>query len=42
LCDRRRDQRLQVAGWRVVRFTWWQITDEPREVKVTLRALAAA
>jgi very-short-patch-repair endonuclease len=40
--DRRRDQRLQAAGWRVVRFTWWQVTDEPAGVVATLRALAAA
>jgi very-short-patch-repair endonuclease len=24
--DRERDVRLQVAGWRVLRFTWTQIT----------------
>ncbi len=25
--DRERDVRLQIAGWRVMRFTWRQITD---------------
>jgi predicted transcriptional regulator of viral defense system len=37
--DRRRDQRLTVAGWRVVRFTWRQVFGEPAEVGATLRAL---
>jgi very-short-patch-repair endonuclease len=37
--DRRRDQRLTVAGWRVVRFTWRQIADEPAVVVATLRSL---
>jgi very-short-patch-repair endonuclease len=27
--DRRRDQVHQAAGWRVVRFTWRQVVDEP-------------
>ena len=27
--DRRKDQELQAAGYRVVRFTWRQIADEP-------------
>jgi predicted transcriptional regulator of viral defense system len=30
--DRRRDQRLTVAGWRVVRVTWRQLTSEPAVV----------
>jgi hypothetical protein len=29
--DRRRDQRLMLLGWRVVRFTWQQITSRPTE-----------
>ncbi|MGI8594988.1 MAG: endonuclease domain-containing protein [Solirubrobacteraceae bacterium] len=37
--DRRRDQRLIRAGWRVVRFTWRQVVHEPREVTATLQAL---
>lgn len=37
--DRRRDQLLTVAGWRVVRFTWRQLTREPDSVARTLRAL---
>ena len=37
--DRRRDAALQVAGFRVVRFTWRQITEEPHAVAAILRAL---
>ena len=37
--DRQRDQRLAVAGWRVVRFTWRQIEAAPHEVAATLKAL---
>jgi hypothetical protein len=40
--DRRRDQRLMLAGWRVVRFTWLQVTDEPSLVAYTLRGLLSA
>lgn len=39
--DRRRDQRLVAAGYRVVRFTWGQVVDRPIEVTETLRALLA-
>ena len=37
--DRIRDQRLTVAGYRVVRFTWSQVVREPRAVSRTLRTL---
>ena len=37
--DRARDATLAVAGYRVVRFTWRQIVDEPEAVGATLRAL---
>ncbi len=37
--DRRRDQRLATLGYRVVRFTWRQVTFEPDQVAATLRAL---
>lgn len=37
--DRRRDQQLTAAGYRVVRFTWRQVRYEPRSVETTLRAL---
>ncbi len=30
--DRARDRSLNVAGWRVVRITWRQLTDEAREL----------
>jgi very-short-patch-repair endonuclease len=30
--DRRRDQRLMLAGWRVLRITWRQLRDEPRRI----------
>jgi predicted transcriptional regulator of viral defense system len=34
--DRRRDRRLSVAGWTVVRFTWRDVEREPGEVTETL------
>jgi hypothetical protein len=37
--DRRRDQRLTVAGWRPVRTTWLQLTLRPDELERTLIAL---
>lgn len=37
--DRRRDQRLATLGWRVVRFTWRQVTYDPAHVAGTLRSL---
>jgi predicted transcriptional regulator of viral defense system len=40
--DRRRDQRLAVLGWRVVRFTWRQLRDERGRVAATVAALHAA
>ncbi len=30
--DRRRDNLLMAAGWRVLRATWQQVTDRPDEV----------
>jgi restriction endonuclease-like protein/putative AbiEi antitoxin of type IV toxin-antitoxin system len=39
--DRRRDQLLAMAGWRVIRFTWRQIVDDSGEVEKVLRALLA-
>ena len=39
--DRLRDQQLQVQGWRVVRFTGRQLTDDPRRVAEAVRALLA-
>ncbi len=37
--DRRRDQRLNLIGWRVVRFTWRQVEHEAATVAATLAAL---
>lgn len=39
--DRHRDQRLLLAGWRIARFTWRQVTESPEEVAQTLRRLTA-
>jgi hypothetical protein len=39
--DRRRDQRLALLGWRVVRYTWRQVRYEAADVAATLRALLA-
>ena len=40
--DRRRDAALAGSGWRVVRVTWRQLTDEPEAVVATLAAALAA
>jgi hypothetical protein len=37
--DRRRDQRLRLAGWEVIRCTWRQVLDDPEELGHTLRTL---
>lgn len=37
--DRRRDQRLKVAGWEVLRFTWRHVVDEPTSVAHTVRTV---
>jgi putative AbiEi antitoxin of type IV toxin-antitoxin system/uncharacterized protein DUF559 len=37
--DRRKDAALQIAAYRVVRFTWAQVTDDPRGVAATVSAL---
>ena len=37
--DRRRDAALLLAGFHVVRFTWRQVTRQPRRVAETLSAL---
>jgi predicted transcriptional regulator of viral defense system len=39
--DRLRDQRLTLAGYTVVRFTWRQVVNEPRSVAEALRSLLA-
>jgi hypothetical protein len=37
--DRRRDQDLLLAGWRVVRFTWRQVSGDPAGVAARVRTL---
>jgi very-short-patch-repair endonuclease len=37
--DRERDRRLLVAGWRVFRCTWRQITEEPDEIAASIQTL---
>jgi hypothetical protein len=37
--DRRRDQRLTLGGWEVIRCTWRQVLDDPEELGQTLQAL---
>jgi hypothetical protein len=40
--DRRRDQLLALAGWRVIRVTWLQVTREREVLAVTIRGLLTA
>jgi very-short-patch-repair endonuclease len=40
--DRERDVTLLLAGYRVVRITWQQLTREPEKVTGRLRALLPA
>lgn len=40
--DRRRDQVLQMAGFRVVRFTWRQVVDEPGLVRRVIAGLLSS
>jgi very-short-patch-repair endonuclease len=42
LSDRRRDQRLMLLGYRVVRFTRRQVVDDPDMVEATVRELRYA
>ncbi len=37
--DRKREQRLMLAGWRVARCTWEQVEHEPRQLAETIRRL---
>jgi very-short-patch-repair endonuclease len=38
--DRLRDQRLALAGYQVIRFTWRQVLEEPERVAATVTKLA--
>ena len=43
LTDRERDNLAQLAGWRVLRFTWWDIEERPKYVVSLIRqALSSA
>lgn len=37
--DRRREQQLQLAGWRVSRCTWEQVEKEPRRLAAVIKGL---
>jgi very-short-patch-repair endonuclease len=37
--DRRREQRLQLAGWRVSRCSWSQVENSPTTLATTIRGL---
>jgi very-short-patch-repair endonuclease len=37
--DRERDRRLQAVGWRVIRVTWRQLTDQPEALAHDLRRI---
>lgn len=41
LNDRRREQELQLSGWRVSHCTWAQVEHEPRRLALTIRRLIA-
>ena len=40
--DRRRDRRLALGGWRVIRATWLQVVREEVELAATVRTLLSA
>lgn len=40
--DRKLDNRLAAAGWRVLRFTWSEVVHDPRSVVATVRAAPSA
>jgi very-short-patch-repair endonuclease len=40
--DAARDRALTLAGWRVARFTWWDVMAEPERVASEVRALLSA
>jgi predicted transcriptional regulator of viral defense system len=41
VADRKRQQQLELAGWRVSRCTWEEVEQEPRRLAETMRALIA-
>jgi very-short-patch-repair endonuclease len=40
--DAQRDRALTLAGWRVARYGWWDVIEEPRKVAEEVRALLGA
>ncbi|MGH2763210.1 MAG: DUF559 domain-containing protein [Thermoleophilaceae bacterium] len=36
--DRERDLDLELAGWHVIRLSWWQVVEQPQRVVALLRA----
>jgi Transcriptional regulator, AbiEi antitoxin/Protein of unknown function (DUF559) len=40
--DRQRDNHAQLAGWRILRFTWRQIIDEPEMIASSIRRALAS
>jgi very-short-patch-repair endonuclease len=36
--DRHRDNQAQLAGWRVLRFSWRDITEDPSMVTSSIRS----
>jgi Protein of unknown function (DUF559) len=40
--DRERDRAAQLHGWRVLRFTWYDVSERPEHVVATVRAALAA
>ena len=39
--DRERDNLAQLAGWRILRFTWKDVTERPFYVESTVRRALA-
>nr|WP_246345315.1 type IV toxin-antitoxin system AbiEi family antitoxin domain-containing protein [Conexibacter arvalis] len=39
--DRRKSNRLAAAGWRVLRFDWWEVSEPPRRAAVAAALRAA-
>jgi hypothetical protein len=37
ITDRERDNRAMLAGWRVLRYTWWDIEERPEYVVMQVR-----
>ncbi len=40
--DRERDNKAQLAGWRVLRFSWWDVEERPAYVTSAIRTALCA